>query len=46
MGAVDNIERIDDNDDNDMALLVLGADTIVATSTGNKMTKEIQRTQR
>ncbi len=40
VGAVDNIKRTDGDDDDNMALLVLGADTITATSTGNKTPKE------
>jgi hypothetical protein len=46
VGAVNNITWTDDDDDNDMALLVLGAYTIVATLTGNKMTKEIRKDTR
>jgi hypothetical protein len=43
VGAVDNIKRTDGNDDDDLALLVLGADTITATSTGIKSPKEIRK---
>jgi hypothetical protein len=42
VGAVNNIKRTACDDDDDMAHLVLGADTIKATSTGNKTPKEIR----
>jgi hypothetical protein len=43
VGAVDNIKRTDGDDDDDLALLVLSADTITATSTGNTTPKEIRK---
>jgi hypothetical protein len=43
VGAVDNIKRTDGDNDDDMALLVLGADSIKVTMTGNKTPKEIHK---
>jgi hypothetical protein len=46
VGALDNIKRTDGNINDDMALLVLGADTITATLTGNKTPKAIRKATR
>ena len=43
VGAVDNIKRTDGDDDDDLALLVLGPDTITATLTRIKSPKEIRK---
>ena len=43
VGAVDTIKRTDGDNDNNMAFLLMCADTIAATLTGNKTLKEMRK---